>query len=120
MLQRYDENLKNVKIQDDILDCETSIRAKMERQPFKTNRQRAENSLQLIHTDIMGPISPKSYPGNDKYIVTFTNDCSRLTRAYAIKSKDLAGDYLEKFLISSRNLSGKNQKLCYVRCDQTP
>ena len=73
-LQTLDESLKNVKFTDTIKDCEVCILAKMEKLPFKTTRSRAERPLQRIHSDIMGPIQPVSWPGNKNFLITFIDD----------------------------------------------
>ena len=85
---------------------------------FKGPRQRAIRRLELIHADMMGPLRPVSYPGKNKYIITFTDNFSRYTEIYLIKGKDEAGDCLEKFLVSVRNLAGSNLKVRYIRCDR--
>ena len=51
----------------------------------------------LIHTDTVGPILFKFYVGNNGYIIIFTDDYLRLTKAYAIKLDNQAENYSEKF-----------------------
>ena len=117
-LQKIEKRLENVKFDESILDCEICIRAKMEKLPFKETRNRASRPPQIIHTDIMGPIKPISYPGQRRFIIIFVDDFSRLAIAYAIKAKDEASEALEKYLISARNLLGKDEKVCYIKSDQ--
>ncbi|XP_071573295.1 uncharacterized protein [Temnothorax nylanderi] len=117
-LQKVEKRLENVKFDNSILECEVCIMAKMAKLPFKENRNRAQRPLQVIHTDIMGPIKPTSYPGQKRFIITFIDDYSRLAKAYSLKTKDESGKALEKYLISARNLLGKEEKLCYVKSDQ--
>ena len=119
-LKQREVKLKDVKFGDDILDCEVCRLAKMDKLPFKGPRERATKQLEIIHTDIMGPVKPSSYPGRYKFIITFTDDYSRMTKAYAIKTKAEAGDYLEKFLRTSRNEIREDKKVCYIRCDNAP
>lgn len=68
-LQKLEVKLKEVKFGDSILECEICKLAKMEKLPFKDRRKRADRPLQIIHTDIMGPIKPISYPGHKRFIV---------------------------------------------------
>ena len=35
-----------------------------------------------------------------------------------MKSTDEAAEVLKKYLVSSRNLLGKDEKICYIRSDQ--
>ena len=116
-LQKRDPILENVKFDDSIRDCEVCILSKMEKLPFKEVRTRAENVLQRIHTDMMGPITPRSYPSGFKYILTFVDDYSRFAKIYSIGKKSQASECLERYLQYSRNLIGENKKVCYIRAD---
>ena len=116
-LKKNMKELKEVKFEDEIRDCEICILAKMERLPFKETRDRATRQLERIHTDIMGPIRPSSYPGSNRYIITFTDDFSRYAKIYSLSHKSQAGDCLEKFLGHSRNLLDRDEKVCFIRAD---
>lgn len=119
-LQKLEVKLKNVKSEKDILDCDICKLAKMAKIPLKGKRKRAERPLEIIHTDIMGPINMVSFPGRSRFIITFTDDYSRLIKAYSIKTKDEAGNRLEEFIKSMRNLISSNAKVCFIRSDQAP
>ena len=67
---------------------------------------------------MMGPIEPTRYPGPKRLIVVFVDDYSRFAIVYSLKSKDEASEALKKHLVSSRNLLGKDEKICYIRSDQ--
>ena len=47
----------------------------------------------------------------------FLDDKTRFAKAYSVKHKNEAGKCLERFLITTRNLIGKNEKVCYIRAD---
>jgi hypothetical protein len=57
---------------------------------------RASKKLELVHSDICGPINPRSYGGN-KYFITFSDDYSRKTSIYFFKEKSSALDIFKKF-----------------------
>ena len=86
--------------------------------PFKTTRQRATEPMQIIYEDVMGMISPATYPKGYKYISVFIDDFSWLAMAYAMKTKDETDHYLESFVRSTLNLLGKDAKMRYLRSDQ--
>lgn len=77
----------------DIQVCTTCMEGKMNRLPFKNIGTRASEPLQLIHTDLCGPMETSSI-GGAKYYVTFIDDYSRKVYVYFIKHKS---DTLEKF-----------------------
>ncbi|XP_044588807.1 uncharacterized protein LOC123267988 [Cotesia glomerata] len=110
-LQKVYSKLEKVRFDDSILDCEICIMSKMQKLPFKEVRRRASRPLQIIHTDTMGPIKQTSHPGHKRFINVYIDDYYRLARAYPVKTKDESGETLEKFLISTRNLVGKDEKV---------
>ena len=120
-MQQYEEKLKkkkiNVTLDKDIFDCETCVLAVMKKLPFKNNRGRSDRPLHRIHTDTMGPITPTSYPGENKFIILFIDDHSRYARVYYVKHKSQSGECLQKYLEHTRNLLGKQEKVCYIRSD---
>lgn len=78
-LKKSNELLKNVKFDDNILlDCENCILTKMEKLPFKESRLIAEKLLHTIHIDTMGQFKIVPFPGENKYIIVFIDDFSRL------------------------------------------
>ena len=83
----------------------------MEKLKFKPQKRRANKPLQIIHTDIMGPIKPTSWPERKRFV----DDCSQFAKVYWLKSKDESGQALESFLMTALNLLGANEKVCNIR-----
>lgn len=54
--------------------------------PFEESKYRAKKSLELIHSDVFGPIKTSSFRGM-KYMVTFIDDFSRYVWVYYMKEK---------------------------------
>lgn len=120
-LQRqFPENreLQKAVFDKSIQDCEVCMAAKFNRLPFQITRNRATEPLQIIHSDLMGKISPATYPKGYKWIAVFVDDFSRLAMAYPMKTKTEAGYYLEAFVRTARNLLGRDAKVCYLRTDK--
>ncbi len=86
----------------------------MRKLPFENNKKRANGILELIHTDINGLHSTTEYDGS-RYFLSITDDYSRLTNLYTIKSKAEVHDCLENFINQFENLTGKRVKR--IRCD---
>jgi transposase InsO family protein len=79
---------------DEIDFCEACVKGKSQRKPFpKKATRRAEKPLQLIHSDVCGPMRTQSI-GGARYFVTFIDDCTRYVTAYLMKKKS---ETLEKF-----------------------
>ena len=116
-LKKSEDSLKNVNFEESLKNCETCVLSKMSRQPCKEIRTRADYPLQRIHSDIMGPISPHSFPGKNRFIIVFIDDFSRFAKVYTLKSKGQAGDCLEQYLQNTRNILGDNRKVCFIRAD---
>jgi transposase InsO family protein len=75
--------------------CGSCLEGKQTRQPSHLPATRAKEPLELIHSDLCGPINPTTYGGTNYYLL-FTDDYTRMTRIYPLKKKSSA-DVLEKF-----------------------
>ena len=92
-----DQKLVNgMKLNDseDMKFCEGCVKGKQNRNSFpKGQATRATELLEIVHSDVCGPMQTASLGGN-RYFVTFIDDKSRYTAIYSMKSKD---QVLEKF-----------------------
>ena len=70
--------------------------------------------LELIHTDVMGPMQTKS-KGGARYILTFVDDFSRYVVAYFLKSKSEVAPKFREFKAMIENQC--DQKIKTVRSD---
>ena len=67
--------------------CEACILGKQHRLPFNSgNSRRARYPLELVHTDLVGPMQVTSI-GGSTYSMTFIDDFSRRTWLYFLKNK---------------------------------
>lgn len=80
--------VEGVKFTDDddlIKNCIVCCKAKMSRTPFKESETKTNNILDIIHSDLCGPMPIKSI-GGSRYFITFIDDYSRKVFIYeAIK-----------------------------------
>lgn len=79
---------------NDFKKCDACTMGKLKTLPANNSFHRAPHVLDLIHTDLLGPISPCSKSGM-KYILTFIDDHTRHCTVYLLKSKD---ETLSRFL----------------------
>lgn len=66
--------------------CIVCVQGKQSRAPFNEIGKRAENLLDLIHSDVLGPLKIKS-TGGARFLVTFIDDYSRKVFLIPIKQK---------------------------------
>lgn len=69
-----------------IKQCKVCDLGKQHRNPFPISETRSTKILELIHTDLCGPMENKSI-GGARYMLTFTDDFSRKTFLYFLKEK---------------------------------
>ena len=76
--------------------CEHYLKGKLTRKPF-SKVTRAEFSLQLIHSDVCGPINVRARHGA-YYFITFIDDYSRYGLVYLISNKSEALSCFKTFM----------------------
>ena len=78
----------------------------MTKRPFNANGRRAQELLELVHSDVCGPMSIQAR-GGYKYFITFTNDYSRYGYVYLMKRKSETFEKFKKFRTKVENQLGK-------------
>ena len=71
------------------------VKGKNTKKTFPSSESKAKGILEIIHSDVCGPMSSSSLSGY-VYYVSFIDDFSRKTWIYFMRNKD-------EFLASSRN-----------------
>lgn len=79
------------------LSCEVCRTTKSKRLPFTPSSSRVEKPLDLIHSDLYGPIKTPSFNG-EIWAIVFVDDFSRFTVTYPMKAKSEAESKLSKFI----------------------
>lgn len=96
--------------------CECCAQGKLPRQPFpKKATQQSSKVLDLVHSDICGPMNTTS-PGGSRYFLTIIDDFSRYTMVYFLKRKSEAIDRIEDYVNMVHNRFGRNPMI--IRSDQ--
>lgn len=70
--------------------------------------------LELVHTDVYGPLKVKSF-GGALYFITFIDDYSRKLWVFALKTKDHVLEKFKEFLVLVERQLGKRLK--YIHTD---
>ncbi|KRX38752.1 Retrovirus-related Pol polyprotein from transposon TNT 1-94 [Trichinella murrelli] len=88
-------------------DCEICLTGKMTLTPFTKVANRAKKQIELIHSDICGPM-PTATPSDHRYMMTLIDDYSRFTVVYLLKTKDEAVDRIKDYVATLHTKFGRN------------
>ena len=80
----------------------------------KSNPQRADQPLQVVHFDLFGPCKQPSFAGHS-YCVVLIDDCTRYTWVYTVKKKSEVFDVLKKFYADTAIIRSKHPLCCFHR-----
>lgn len=76
--------------------CEACVMGKMKKLPFSSGRSRATRPLEIVHSDVGGPVTPQSRDGF-KYWITFIDDHTSHVWVYYMKKKSEAITLFERW-----------------------
>lgn len=93
-----------------IMKCETCSIGKQTRLPFKESQTSCKKLLELVHSDVMGPLEVRSI-GHAQYLLTFVDDFSRKVFIYFLKTKDQVFDRFVEFKALVENQTGEKIKI---------
>lgn len=94
--------------------CGVCLEGKQSRKPFNSSSSRSSKVLELVHSDVCGPINVDSF-GGSRYFVTFLDDFSRKVVVYIIKQKSDVFAKLKEYKCMAENQTG--EKLKVLRTD---
>jgi hypothetical protein len=89
--------------------CRGCALGKNVKNPFSSSNSRSKEILDLIHSDVCGPMPVKSL-GGSLYYVTFIDDYSRKTWLYLLKTKDEVFNKFQEFKEEIENFTSKKIK----------
>jgi hypothetical protein len=116
LLSQANISLSNKEIKNYMQDiCEICIQSKYDRKINKSSTSAAEYGIgERIHSDIGGPISPKTYNGY-RYYITFLDKASRYLHISLLRSKDEA---IKKFTLYKQLVENQlNKKIKEIFTD---
>jgi len=94
--------------------CEICVEEKQTKLPHKQERVRAKRPLLVVHSDLMGPITPESHD-DKRYILTFIDDFTQFTAVYLLKTKSEVFCFFKVFeAIATAHF---NLRMSRFRCD---
>ena len=90
--------------------CEDCIIGKHQRDNFPTSTSRAKEHIEIVHTDLCGPIQTQSI-GDSFYFLTFIDDFSRKIWIYFLRHKSETFSKFKEFKALIEKQSGKSIKM---------
>ena len=95
--------------------CEPCLMGKMTKTPFSGTMERATGLLEIIHTDVCGPMSVEAHGGYHCFL-TFTDDLSIYVYIYLMKHKSKTFEKFKEFQSEVEN--HRNRKIKFLRSDR--
>ena len=89
--------------------CESCLEGKMTKRPFSAKGSRATEPLQLVHTDVCGPLNVQARGGYE-YFVTFIDDYSRYGYLYLMQRKSETFGKFKEFQAEAEKQLGNSLK----------
>ncbi|KAL0409642.1 UNVERIFIED_CONTAM: Transposon Ty2-B Gag-Pol polyprotein [Sesamum radiatum] len=110
-----DSNSLEIDNLDHLPTCEPCLKGKMTKKPFVGQSAIANGLLDLVHTDVCGPLSIPARRGFS-YFITFTDDHSRYGYIYLMRYKSEAFGRFEEYRLEVANQT--NLKIKALRSDR--
>lgn len=90
--------------------CGNCVKAKSTQLPFpKESKNRSKEVLDLIHSDVCGPVEVESV-GGKRYFLTFIDDYSRYSYTYLLKKKSEVFQKFQEYLEEVENFFRRRPK----------
>ena len=110
MKKLHDDGLLTSSDFESFETCESCLLGKMTKSPFAKSCERASKLLELIHSDVCGPMSTTAR-GGCQYFVNFTDDLSRYGYIYLMRHKSETFEKFKEFQNEVENQLGKTINL---------
>src|SRR3954467_11820152 len=95
--------------------CEPCLMGKMTKTPFSGTMKQATDLLEIIHSDVCGPMNIKAC-NRYHYFLTFTDDLSRYGDIYLMKHKSETFEKFKEFQSEVEN--HRDKKIRFLRSDR--
>lgn len=99
----------NIEFVDEKFVCEQCLTRKQHRHPFHESESRATVPLELVHTDVCGPMEQESL-GGSRYFLLLKDDYTNYRYVYFLKNKSEVKKKLENFITLAERETGYKVK----------
>ncbi|KAL0402188.1 UNVERIFIED_CONTAM: hypothetical protein Slati_4248700 [Sesamum latifolium] len=94
---------------DHLPTCESCLKGKITKKPFVGQSSITNSLLDLVHTDVCGPLNTPAR-GGFSYIIIFTDDHSRYGYVYLMRYKSEAFGRFKEYRLEIENQTGHKIK----------
>ncbi|GJP45398.1 hypothetical protein CLOM_g4794 [Closterium sp. NIES-68] len=91
--------------------CPDCTSGKLPRTSFPISSDHASTPLELVHTDVCGPMQTPDREKGSRYFVTFLDDFSRLSWVILVKTKDEVAKVFRRWIRYVERESGAKVKV---------
>lgn len=92
----------------ELKSCEICLRSKLAKTSFGERTRVTTTPMELIHSDIAGPMNTPGIFNKELYVISFIDDLTRFQKMYPIKKKSDSLDALKTFIAEVPNQIGLN------------
>eukprot|EP00249_Psilotum_nudum_P025430 c29883_g1_i1 orf=183-584(+) len=93
--------------------CEACVYGKLTQTKFPKSQKRTKQLLELVHSDLYGPLPVTSLTGN-YYFLTFMDDYSKYTRIYFLKNKSEVLTHFQHFVSFAERQTSKQLRIIRI------
>lgn len=93
------------------IQCEVCLEAKTTRLPFPISEHKSHSVLEIIHTDVCGPMQTESLHGKKRYLLTLIDDYSKFTVVYFLRQKSETEQNIRNYIALVKNKFNKKPKI---------
>lgn len=90
--------------------CETCIKGKLSKMHYGSSTSRATRPLDLVHSDVCGPMQNVTPSGN-RYCITLIDDYSRFTMVRLVQNKTEVTQVIKDYVTLTENQFGRRIKV---------
>lgn len=87
----------------------SALRGNQARLLFLTNDSKAKELLELVHSDLCGPVEVPSF-GGSRYFITFVDDASKKVVVFFLERKNQTLEVFQKFKAAAERQSDSTNR----------
>lgn len=116
-LKYVSDGITNLICKDNFKCCTVCSKSKSVRKPFNKDRERATRPCEILHVDLMGPISPCTFVDKNKFVLCVIDDYTKYLQVFTMKTKCQTLTCMKQALIVLQSQFPGQGNFKKMRCD---